>query len=109
MKVYRWRKCKFTSEPSATLIEDIFPPVLHRMRGVVLSGVDVKMLEIDIMVVSRLCGEGEMVAGRLRKSRVKPSAMNNCVGSSRHFLKLIIKPALISVSIIMSRVMIALS
>ncbi len=67
------------------------------------------MLDIDIIVVSRLCGEGDIVAGRLRKSREKPNAIKSCVGSSRHFLKFIIKPALISVSMIISRVMVALS
>ena len=109
MNVYKWRRCRFTSEPRAALMEEIFPPVLHMVRGVIVSVGDSKMLDIDIIVVSRLCGEGDMVAGRLRKSREKPSAIKNCVGSSRHFLKFIINPALISVSMIISRVMKALS
>ncbi len=37
MNVYKWRRCRFTSEPRAALMEEIFPPVLHMVRGVIVS------------------------------------------------------------------------
>ena len=99
-----------TSEPNAARMEEIFPPVLQIMRGVMFWWLCSRMmLEIECNVVSILRGEGDIVAGVVLKSRAKPSAIKNCVGSSIHFLKLMMKPALRRVSMMMSRVMMALS